>query len=769
MSPLRRRLAFGGLAALGAVALGLGAPLPDGWFADVESRRVLDRHGGVLAEQAVPNRGKDRWVELDEVAPVVVQALLAAEDDRFHGHAGVDPRAIGRALIANLQAGEVVQGGSTLTQQTARLLAGRPPGWRGKAVEAWRAVRLDAHASKDEILTWYLNRAYFGHGAWGIEQAAARYFDETAAGLSLAEAATLVALLPSPTALDPWEDPDAARAGRDRVLDRLEATGRAGSDALARARAEPLQLRTRSQTRRAPHLSAWLLEEHADRAELRTTIDPVLQRDVEELARAQVASLAGRDIDHVAVLVLDAQTAEVRAWVGSADFAAEDGQVDGVRALRSPGSALKPLIYALAFERGLAPADAVPDVPRTFPTSHGSWAPSNYSDDFRGPVRAREALASSLNLPAVNVLEQVGVATAQYGLEQAGVHTLTERPAHYGLGLALGDGEVSLAELTAAYATLASGGTYRPIRVLADEPPAAGVRVFDARAAWLVTDVLADPVARLPAFGRWGPLERPYAAAAKTGTSTGFRDNWTVGYTSRHVVGVWAGNFDGRPMGQVSGITGAAPLWAEVMDRVTDEPVGFDRPKGLLKRKACALSGLRPSEHCPHVVEDWYPKGDAKRASCDWHLVVEIDPDTGLAAQGCKGAVQRTAVRWPAAYAAWAAEAGQSSAPASSLQGCTGAPPPRDEPAHIAYPGPGAVFHVDADLPGQRQRIPLRAAAPSGSQRAVWRVDGELLAEVGPPFEALWPPANDGLHRIELEIDGRPASRVDVWVAGLGP
>lgn len=749
-------------------AVDLLRPLPEVWFAPVASRRVLDREGGVLLEIDVPSRGRERWVELDHVAPALIDAVLAAEDDRFRSHPGVDPIAVGRAALANARAGAVVQGGSTITQQTARLLAGRPRGVAGKAVEAWRALRLEARLDKDEILTWYLNRAYFGHRAYGVAAAASTYFDETPAGLSVAEAATLAALLKAPDRLDPFRDRAAALAARDRVLDRLVATGRLAADTAELARREPLQLRRRTRPRLAPHFAARMLAEHPDAATIPTPIDPLLQRDVEALVRDAVADLDGREVDHAAVVVLDVATGEVLAWVGSADFDAPDGQVDGARAPRSPGSATKPFAYAVAFEQGLVPSDVLPDVPARYATSHGAWTPQNYDGRHHGPVRARVALASSYNLPAVRVVERIGVATMRARLERAGVRTLVERPAHYGLGLVLGDGEVTLEALTAAYAALARGGRWAPPRTRTDVPAPEPVAAFAPIASFLVTDVLADAAARLPAFGRHGPLERPYPAAVKTGTSSGFRDNWAVGYTPKHVVGVWVGNFDGRPMGEVSGVTGAGPLWAAVLDRVTgDAAAGFSRPPGVVRRKACALSGLAPGPACGDVVEDWAPKGSPRRPSCDWHVEIAVDPRTGLAAAGCDGSIPRTFVRWPAEYAAWARDAGLPAAPAAA-PGCGGAAGPIDGRVAITYPAPGASFWLDRGEPLEHQHIPLRAAAATGRGLATWRVDGAVVAAVPPDEPALWLPRADGVYRIEVEIDGQAAGPIDVRVGGLG-
>ncbi|MFT4622771.1 MAG: penicillin-binding protein 1C, partial [Myxococcota bacterium] len=724
---MRRRWPAAAGALMVVVAVALAQPLPEAWFAPVATRRVVDRHGETVAERRLPSAGHQSWVELEAVAPTVVDALLASEDDRFTLHPGIDPIAVARAAWANLRAGEVVEGGSTLTQQTARLIGGRGRGWSGKLGEAWRAVRIELHLSKREVLTWYLNRASFGAGAVGIEAAAETYFDETAAGLSVAESATLIGLLPAPEARNPWRGTGPAMAARDRVLARMVATGRLTAADAALARDEPLQLRPRAPERVAPHAVERLLR--TEGAEVPATLDLRLQRAVEGLVGRHLAELKRHAVDHAAVLVLDGATGDVLAAVGSGDWTAADGQVDGTRAPRSSGSTLKPFLYALALEGDLRPGEVLPDTARSYSTTHGAWWPENYSERFHGPVRARVALGSSLNVPAVVLADRVGVANLHQRLQALGFGHLERRPAEYGLGLAIGGGEVTLEELTAAFATLLRGGAWLPARWRTDVPIPVPMPVFAPEVAALTVDMLADPMARLAGFGRYGSLQRAYPAAVKTGTSTGYRDNWTVGGTAAVTVGVWVGNFDGRPMQDVSGVTGAGPLWAAVLDAATGRRGRSLSTEVGVPETLCALSGLAAGPHCPHSVADRRLAHHPPPASCDWHY-----PDCSVA--------------WPVEYADWAAQSGV----VAARRGCA-----RPGQARIAAPSDGAVFWIDADRPAERQRIPLRAAAPPGTRVAEWTVDGAPVAEVGPPFEWLWTPGTTGAHEIRLRVDGEGA------------
>jgi penicillin-binding protein 1C len=734
-----RRVGIAVLVLAAVAAVDLARPLSFAWFARSANHVIVDRWGTELASRPVPGRGHELWVSLDQIAPQAVDAVIASEDRRFYSHLGVDLRATLRAGWASARAGRFVQGGSTLSQQTARLLAGRPPGLPGKVVEAWRAIRLDAHRPKDEILTWYLNRAYFGRGVYGIEAAARDVFGESARSLSLAEAALLVGVLPAPERLHPRVDLIAARAARDRVLDAMVAAGRVDAMSVAAAKSEPMELRRSAAPGLAPHLVARLYDAQPAAERIVATVDASLQRRVEALVAQQAAQLSALNVRHLAVLVMDVPTAEVLAYVGSADWAADDGQVDAIRALRSPGSALKPFVYGLAFEAGWRPSDVVFDIPSRYPTTHGTWAPENYDRRFRGPLRLREALGSSVNLPVVRLLEEVGESVLHQRLASIGFD-LPEPTAHYGLGLGLGDAEVTLEALTAAYAGLARSGAWLPARTTADRPLAQPVRFLDPGVAAVLTDVLADPVARAPVFGRRSPLERPYFAAVKTGTSTGYRDNWTVGYAGRFAVGVWAGNFDGSPMGDVTGVTGAGPLWAAVLDEVTGmEAPAPEDPAGWVRRPACALSGGTPGPHCVHVVEDWAPAGAPPRDPCSYHT------------DDCT-------VDWPPELVTWARDAGR---PLASGEGCTvGAD------ARIQYPPSGTILYIDPRVPAEHQRVPLRGAAAAGTERLVWSVNGEVVAETKPGEAGLWQPKTAGSHRIELSVDGALADRAIVEVRG---
>jgi penicillin-binding protein 1C len=359
---------------------------------------------------------------------------------------------------------------------------------------------------------------------------------------------------------------------------------------------------------------------------VRTTLDLALQREVEAEVRHTVDVLHDRAARHAAAIVLDNRTGAVLAWVGSPDFFADTaGQVDMVTSLRQPGSTLKPFLYGLAFERGWTAASVLPDVPRTFHTTTGPYRPQNYDRQFRGPVRVREALGSSYIVPAVQLAETVGATALLASLREAGFASLDRTADHYGLGLALGNGEVTLLELANAYRALANGGVWRPVQTIADNASRFVAneerRFLSPGAAVLVLDILTDPIARVPGFGTETPLDLPFPVAAKTGTSRHFTDNWAVGTTAGFTVAVWVGNFSGRPMQGVSGITGAGPLLYRTMLRTAQRyaPGRLPTPEraGATPVRVCRLSGMLANANCATMVE-WFLPGTEPTRLDDW-------------------------------------------------------------------------------------------------------------------------------------------------------
>ncbi|AKT39847.1 penicillin-binding protein 1C [Chondromyces crocatus] len=777
--------------ALWAVVTPLPSELTEGAEGYDVSVVFRDRHGVMLRELRAGDGARARWVPLSAMGERIQRALLAAEDRRFAVHPGVDPLAMARALGQLCVEGRVVSGASTLTQQLARTVRPRPRTVRGKLSEMALALRIEASLSKREILEQYLNRVMFGPGVRGVEAASRFYFDKGTAELSLAEAAALSALPRGPALYDPRRGTERLLRRRDRILERMEAGGLATAEEVASARAEPIGIARRGGSLGAPHLVYAVLSGAADpvvgalrdrASEVTLSIERGLQRELEVLSQEVVQSLAAREVSAASVVVLDNATGEILAYVGSPD--AEDarrlGQNDGVLARRQPGSSLKPFVYGLAMERlGYDAGTVLPDVALELPLpSGGSYAPQNYDGRFHGPVRLREALANSYNVPAVWAAAALGPERVLTRLREVGLSTLDREASHYGVAIALGDGEVRLLDLAAAYATLARGGLFLPARAVLGAQDRAGealalpvspapVQVLDAVRTRIITDILSDRRARIGAFGEGSVLELPFEAAVKTGTSKGFRDNIAVGYTPAVTVAVWVGNFDGSPMNGVSGVTGAGPLLHEALvaaSRVRPAmPFAAPDPEATVEVEICALSGQRPASVCPHRRREWLPREEvAALPACEMHEVVRVDRQTGLLAGPlCRGdeVEERVVERFDARLSTWARAAGRPLAPEGVSPRC-GELPVREGAASrglaLLFPADGARFVIDAAV-GSVQAIRLRAAIPAGARNARFVIGGRVIAApLGwADFQLV-----RGVHRVRAEADGVAPSEV---------
>lgn len=572
-------------------------PLPPGLSGPApEPVLIVDRHGQPLRHPLDPGTGTRRAMVEEPLPEPLVQCLLAAEDRRFHRHDGFDFFAAARAVGQWLRQGEAVSGASTITQQLVkvRLHRDRPRTAALKAREIWLARALEREMDKSSILEAYLEEVDFGNLNRGVRQAARDYFGKPLSALSLGESATLAGLPLAPSRLNPRKYPDRARQRRDTVLRRLAAMGTIPAAEITRALAEPLLIRPPRAAFLAPHFSD-LLAATPPGGVVRSTLDAGVQTHATARLRHHLERLADRNVNQGAVLVLDNRDGGVLALVGSGDYrSGTTGQVNHALALRSPGSTLKPFTYLLAFESGFGPGSVIPDIPTAFPSPTGPYRPENFDRRFRGPVTAREALANSLNVPAIRLLDQCGGSQGLADtMRRFGFAPLPRAPSTYGLGLTLGNAETTLWDLAIAYGTLARGGSLLVPTLRLDQPAPPPRQVADAAHVWLVTDILRDNVARSGSFSLDSALRLPFPVAVKTGTSTDFRDNWTIGYTPEFTVAVWVGNSDSSPMRRVSGVDGAGPVFADVMTRLHREhgPDWPDPPPSILRVSIDPLTG----------------------------------------------------------------------------------------------------------------------------------------------------------------------------------
>lgn len=768
------------VAALVAAVAVLGAA----WLVPLPARLSLPdasvvrwRDGGVAHATLAPD---DRWrlpASVDTVDPAYVAALLAYEDARFRWHPGVDPLAVGRAVAQNVSAGRVVSGASTLTMQVVRLSEPRPRTLASKATEAVRAVQLELRLSKDEILSAYLRLAPYGGNLEGVEAASWAYFGHGADTLTAAEVALLLAIPQDPNARAPGRaEPATLRAARDHVSARLAEAGalplgegeatRGVDDVLATVRATPVPRAATPLPRSAPHAAAWFARQPggpvAGRA-VRTTLDRGEQGLAERVVASHRASLERRGIRDVAVVVVDWQTAELRALVGGHDFwsDAAGAQIPAFGVPRSPGSTLKPLAYAAAIDDGTAlPGFLVPDVP----VAHGTWRPSNYDGTFDGLVRLEDALSRSLNVPFVELLAQDGVPTFLSRLRAMGVTSLDPRPGHYGLSLIVGGIELTPVEVAGIYAGLAADGRGRTLRWRADDPPLPERAVFSPGAAWLTQRALR--LRDRPDF----PARREISAMPrglhwKTGTSFGHRDAWAVGSGRRRTVAVWLGNLDQTPSRRLVGSEAAGPLLFDLLEALDDglpaEPVS---PSDLAPVEVCALSGRLPGAACPHTRPALARTAAVPVERCDMHVRISVDTETGRRVRpGCRdgrAVEERVVVQWPTRVRRWLDDQWLHQPQAPPLDpACaplaTGAAP------RIVSPPAGGVAVLIPGMPASEQEIPLEAESATGPLH--WFVNGERVGSAPADGRVWWEP-RPGAHEVVVMDPAGRSARVEVRV-----
>lgn len=793
---------FAGLPDVGAIEGGMALP----------STRIYDRQGRLLYQIADPQTGVNQVVALDDLPACLIQATLATEDANFYRHPGVDLQGIARALWINVRGGEVVAGGSTITQQVARNLLLDPQQraertLRRKLRESVLALQLTQRYSRDEILALYFNQTYYGNLAYGVGAAARAYFGKGVEELTLAECAMLAGLPQAPALYDPLSNPTGAKARQRIVLDLMVRQGHLTQAEAAQAYAEELQYAASHFPIEAPHfvMAVWtqLQREFPDELlagglDVITTLDLTWQRAAEDTARRHLGRLndppAGEpphNAHNAALVALDPHTGQVLALLGSPDYFNEriDGAVNAALAPRQPGSALKPFTYAAAFDPQRAnpwtPATMILDVSTPFVTRRlESYSPANFGLVEHGPVLIREALASSYNIPAVVALDHIGVDALIHLLTRLGISTLTD-VSRLDLSLTLGGGEVRLLDLTAAYGALANGGFRVEPALLLEvrdraghvlyewTPPAQRDAVLDPRVTYLISDILSDNQARIPSFGPASPLNIDRPAAAKTGTTTDFRDNWTVGYTPNLVVGTWVGNADNTPMVEVSGISGAGPIWHEFVRRVLrgQPKQEFAVPAGLVRAEVCATSGLLPTDYCPRTRWEWFIEGTVPTTHDTLYQPFVLDRRTGLLADESTPPEERETRVYlvlPPEARDWAQRRGIAQPPVGAQR--VGE---HERRVRLLSPDPYTIFRLTPLLPADLQRIRLTVSAPDDTAQVSYWLDDALLATASEaPFDHWWA-LQPGEHTVyavvtladgtTITTDARPFS-VAVWV-----
>lgn len=742
-----------------------------------QSIRIYDRKNVILREILSDVSGTARWTNIELLNQSTIDAFVSTEDKRFFNHPGIDIFAIGRSIYNALKTQHISSGASTITQQLIRIIEDNPRNLVTKIYEIWLAIRLERTLSKRQILEQYLNRAPFGNLCYGIGAASFTYFSKPPSDLTVAESAFLAAILKSPTNYNPYTHFDRTLRRQQKNLERMKINGYLDEKKFQRISKQSIALTEKNRVFRAPHFCDRIIasykHELKNLTDIYTTLDYNLQRNLGYFVAGRLKKLESSHAHQASVLVMDNHSDEILVWIGSNDYLDEEtsGQVDGIIALRQPGSTLKPFTYGLALQAGMTPATVIPDIKTNSNEITGYYTPENYDHRFHGPVTIRQALACSYNVPPVRLLETLGEASLLEVLHRAGFHSLKKSPQFYGKGLTLGNGEVTLLELTRAYAAMVRGGIVRKDKRVRSiyfandstynytQLDTIG-QIFNESVCALLLDILSDNNARVPAFGRNNPLHFPFQCAAKTGTSKDYRDNWVIGCTSDVTVGVWVGNFSGEPMRMVSGISGAGPIFNDVMHYL-DEHLHFStftNDATLQSVAICPLSGKLPGRACPESVMEKFIPGTAPDDTCGWHVKIETQKESR------QSDGSRVFIDLPPIYHQWMIENNIPFVPKDPLSsGIDSTDFEKEKKLVILSPLNNEIYKIDSILRPKYQRIKLRADVPAVAEEVTWYVDDTVFATVAQPFMVHWQ-LREGDHTFQVRSGSLISNKVKIKV-----
>ncbi|AYA37281.1 penicillin-binding protein 1C [Hymenobacter oligotrophus] len=774
-----RRLRRPLLVLLGVLAVALGLnwllPLPS---PPPYSPVVTAADGSVLHAYLSPDQKWRLAADLRDITPTLRKAIVAKEDKWFYYHPGINPVALLQAVGRNALDTGRRTGASTISMQVARMLEPKERTVGNKLLEMLRALQLEAHYSKDEILQLYLNLVPYGSNVEGVKSAALLYYGQPPHYLSLAQTVALTIVPNNPTGLAPGRHNARLLQARNRWLRRLGAAGVFPAKDVANALQEPLLAQRRPAPRLAPHLSRRLVQAELQKAAtfagskagLQATLVRAKQAKAEELTRHYVRRLAPLGITQAAVLVVNNRTRAVEAYVGSANFGdvLGQGQVDGIRAVRSPGSTLKPFLYAVAADLGhVTPKRMLPDVPTNF----AGFRPENFDKRCNGEVTLERALGHSLNIPAVHVLQQVGVGTFTQQLRRAGFRTVARQAPQLGLSTILGGCGASLEELVGLYAALANKGAYAPLRFTADAPAAHPTQLVSEASAYLVTDILSQLVRPDLPVGYENSLRLP-RIAWKTGTSYGRRDAWSIGYNRHYTIGVWVGNFTGQGAPALTGTDVATPLLFDLFNAISYNDGGewFVPPAGLDFRLVCSVTGQVPGVHCPNQVMDYYLPGVSDARRCEHQQEVFVSPTGDVSyCRACLPAVGYRRELYPnftPEVLAFKAANGLPHAirpphnPACTLVRSDDGP---EQAPRILSPTPNAEYVLDGR---DSQQLQLRCAAANDVRQVYWYANDQFVRAAA-PTEAVFIRPGSGVLKISCADDHGRNTNVQVLVERL--
>ena len=725
-----------------------------------------DRRGNVL--RWVPNERGERhiWISISNIPSVVQKAFISAEDHRFYSHPGIDLLAILRAVKSNLIEGRIVSGASTLTQQLSRLTYPRKRTYYDKLAELLRSLRIEWLLDKDQILELYLNRVPLGNNLVGVSAGSTTYFGKALSRLTSSEAALLASLPKAPGKLNPYgRNISSLLERKNWVLRKMHINGHISSDKLNNSLESTPVLKPKSFPFGAPHFIDRVLPVSLQ-GSLKTTIDLRLQKRVEQVLKSHQFRLKRKTAHQASVVILDNANSEILSLVGSIEYSGRhQGFNNGANALRSPGSTLKPFLFAQALESGLNSATILEDVEKNYASPQGTYRPVNFNRKSYGPVSMRNALGNSLNQTAVSLLNTIGYSSFYKTLQSLDLINFPQRgPEHYGLGMVIGNPEVTLVQLASAYATLARGGLFIPAKYFVNDKSAKGTRIYSEEASYILTDMLSDPSARNLTFGDFFNQKLPFKVALKTGTSTNYRDGWIVGYTPQHTIAVWVGNFNGQPTAGMSGAQAAGPILVDILNELYPNGFSslFSKPEGVVSMEVCSYSGMKPNKFCPHLKRELFIAGMVPEQICSYHNEPggshNLPPQfaTWLHGKYKKGVEGNYRL---AGFSRNLEETFQTENRIS--RNAKRRYESADSSIRITSPVNGEIFIMD--LNEDAYQIELDASSSFPVPEITWYVDDREYDKVGPPYKTKWR-LSRGTHTITAIGPGHSGDSVEVEI-----
>jgi penicillin-binding protein 1C len=725
-----------------------------------------DRNGNIL--RWIPDKNGERhsWAPLSNIPDLVQKAFISAEDHRFFSHPGIDVLAILRAVKSNLTEGRIVSGASTLTQQLSRMSYPRKRTYYDKLVEVVRSLRIEWMLDKDQILELYLNRVPLGNNLLGIKAGSMVYFGKALSRLTNSEAALLASLPKAPGKLNPYGNNFHSLIQRKGwVLEQMFKYGHVSSSDLEASLQSTPFIKPKYFPFKAPHFIDNVLRVSEKRIQT-TTIDLKLQIRVEKILKSHQFRLKRKSARQASVVILDNKNSEVLSLVGSIEYSKRhQGFNNGAKALRSPGSTLKPFLFTQALDSGLSTATVLEDIEKNYISPQGAYRPVNFNKKSYGPVSMRNALGNSLNQTAVSLLNTIGYSSFYKTLQSLDLINFPERgPEHYGLGMVIGNPEVTLVQLASAYATIARGGLFTPAKYFVNDESSRMQRVYSEEASYILTDMLSDPSARDLTFGDFFNQKLPFKLALKTGTSTNYRDGWIVGYTPQHTIAIWVGNFNGEPTDGLSGAQAGGSILVDIVNELYPNGFSspFSRPGRVVTAEVCSFSGMKPNKFCPHVKRELFIDGTEPEEICNFHEgpggMHDLPPQYtkwlyGRYKKGVEGNYRLAGFSRDLSKAFQKENETRRNLGRGHMA--------TDSSVHITSPVNGEIYMMDSK--NSNYEVKLDASSNLPITEITWYIDGREYDKVGPPYQTNWR-LSRGVHTITAVGPGRSGDSVQLEV-----